>query len=386
MPSTIALTGLNAAYRKLSTTANNVANVATPGFKSSRVDTVSEAGGGVKVSQVTPQLSQGTSFSTNSSFDLAISGQGFFRLNDNGDEVFSRSGAFSTDREGYITNASGQHLMGVDAEGKVAELKLPTAGVPPTATSKVDLSLNLDANANVPAVAFNPDDSGSYNHKASLTTFDSLGSEHQLDLYFSKTATPGQSEVRAFSDGAQVLPATGITFDAQGRMSSPASGVIEIPSFNSGNGADDTKISLSLKGSTQYGSDSQVNKVSQDGAASSGISGFSIGEDGKVTATTASGQEIVVGQLTVANFPSEHALAQQGNSSFAASEASGAPVFGFPKSGNAGSIQAGALENSNVNLEEQFVSMKMAGQEVGANAAVIKAENTMLGTLFNAKA
>src|ERR1700754_3280296 len=123
MPFRLALSGLNAAQTDLTVTANNVANVATTGFKGSRAEfadlfaatqvgvSATAIGNGVKVSSVAQQFSQGNIDFTDNSLDLAISGNGFFVLNDGGGLAYTRAGAFQVDRDGFIVNAQTQRLQ-----------------------------------------------------------------------------------------------------------------------------------------------------------------------------------------------------------------------------------------------------------------------------------
>src|SRR5688572_20468117 len=123
MPFRLALSGLNAASTDLSVTANNVANVATAGFKGSRAEfadlfatsqqgvSATATGNGVRVSNVAQQFTQGNIDFTDNSLDLAISGQGFFMMSDNGALAYSRAGAFQVDRDGFVVNAKQQRLQ-----------------------------------------------------------------------------------------------------------------------------------------------------------------------------------------------------------------------------------------------------------------------------------
>src|SRR5687767_14487630 len=123
MPFRLALSGLNAASTDLSVTANNIANVATTGFKGSRAEfadlfattqqgvSATAIGNGVRVSNVSQQFSQGNIDFTDNSLDLAISGQGFFILNDGGALAYTRAGAFQVDAQGYIVNPRQQRLQ-----------------------------------------------------------------------------------------------------------------------------------------------------------------------------------------------------------------------------------------------------------------------------------
>lgn len=163
-----ALSGLNAATADLSVISNNIANASTAGFKASRAEfgdiyaatsTGSSGisiGSGVRLSAVSQQFGQGNIGFTQSNMDLAVNGQGFFRLNDNGTIVYSRAGSFGVDRSGYVVNPAGQKLTAFQADnagtitGALADLQLSTADIPPTATTSVSIGLNMSAAAAVP--------------------------------------------------------------------------------------------------------------------------------------------------------------------------------------------------------------------------------------------
>lgn len=169
MPFRTALSGLNAASSELRMIGHNVANASTVGFKkstmqfsdvfaTSNLGTASNAiGSGVRVASVSQQFGQGNIEFTDNVLDLAISGQGFFRLNDGGSTVYTRAGAFGVDRNGFIVNASDQRLTGyvADASGNVTgalgDVRLDTTDIAPQATSSIRLSLNLNASATPPA-------------------------------------------------------------------------------------------------------------------------------------------------------------------------------------------------------------------------------------------
>ncbi len=169
MPFRTALSGLNAASAELRVIGNNVANASTNGFKKSRVEfadiftsanlgaSANAIGSGVRVAEISQQFSQGNITFTDNNLDLAISGQGFFRLNDNGVIVYSRAGAFGVDRDGYLVNPQDQRLTGFLADsagnitGALGDIQLDTSDISPRATTLVNLGLNLDASADIPA-------------------------------------------------------------------------------------------------------------------------------------------------------------------------------------------------------------------------------------------
>lgn len=391
MPFGVALSGLNAAWNRLRSTANNVANVSTPGFKQSRAELVDMGSvpGGVRVSTVTAQTSQGTLQFTGNALDLAVSGNGYFALNDNGSTVYSRDGSFHLDRDGYMVNNQGQRLTayGVDANGvstgRLADVRVPPGNGAPVPTTQVELNANLDASATPPTAPFSSTDPDSFNLQASTTVYDSLGSEHQLDLYFRKTAVPGEWEVSASVDGASALSATSLQFSTNGSLAAPPSGSIAIPSFDPGNGAANMDINLMLDGVTQYGDASSINAVSQDGLSSSPLSGVTVSGSGTITAQYANGNRIHLGQIPTATFANPQGLQSLGNNGFAQTHASGEPMFGF---GAVGSIQGGVLETSNVDLNEQLVSSLETRQLAQANIRVLQTADEMIGTLLDERA
>lgn len=169
MPFRTALSGLNASSAELRMIGNNVANAGTNGFKKSTIQfadvfavsnlgTASDAiGSGVRVASVTQQFSQGNVEFSDNVLDLAVSGQGFFRINDGGAISYTRAGAFEVDREGFIVNSSNQRLTGFMADdlgnitGALGDVRLDSSDIAPLATNRIGLSLNLNAGASVAA-------------------------------------------------------------------------------------------------------------------------------------------------------------------------------------------------------------------------------------------
>lgn len=169
MPFRIALSGLNAASSELRVIGNNVANASTVGYKKARAEfadifaasglgtTANAIGAGVRIASVSQQFTQGNIGFTDNNLDLAIAGQGFFRLNDNGVTVFTRAGQFGVDRDGYVVNAAGQQLTAYGADdtgnitGAISALRLDTSDIEPAQTTTVNTGINLDSSSDVPA-------------------------------------------------------------------------------------------------------------------------------------------------------------------------------------------------------------------------------------------
>lgn len=213
----IALSGVSAAQRDLDTTANNIANVNTVGFKESRAEFgdvyaqsllaggKTKVGDGVIAQEVAQQFSQGSLQFTNNSLDLAITGNGFFATVpglDSRDFSYTRAGMFKLDSSNFVVNSNGDNLLGfpVNSDGTSSSVALSTTepvSIPdssgsPTATTEVKLKMNLPAGdeSNDPAF-FNPDDTTTYNSATSVTIYDSLGDSHVQTYYFIKDSTPG---------------------------------------------------------------------------------------------------------------------------------------------------------------------------------------------------
>lgn len=201
------LSGLNSSAKQLDVIGNNVANSGTVGFKQSQAQfadmyAASLSGGGAvqigtggKVAAVMQQFTQGNVTNTANPMDIAISGQGFFRMVDSGGSVlYSRNGQFQVDKNGFIVNNQGHTLSGYlpDATGAIIPgqplpIQISAADLPPRQTANVVVGANLDARSPTPTTAtFNTIDPSSYNRSTSMTVYDSLGASHVGSLYFKR--------------------------------------------------------------------------------------------------------------------------------------------------------------------------------------------------------
>lgn len=400
----VALSGLNAATVDLGTLSNNIANSNTIGFKSSRTEfgdfyrvssyDLSEAnsGSGVRVQRIAQQYSQGTINNTGNALDLAISGDGFFTLSDKGARAYTRAGAFSTDRNGYVVNNSGQRLQvyppagtaGTFNTAAATDLHISSSTNPPAPTAGVRAAVNLPASAAVPATTpFSAGDASSYNKTTSLTVYDSLGTPHTASLYYAKTATAGAWDLHVTVDGSEVGSGTPLSFDTAGVLSAPADGRIALDGYTIGNGSAPLAMSFDVTGSTQYGDSFTVGTLNQDGYAAGELSGLTITETGIVQARYTNGQLTPVGQIVMTVFPDQQGLQQLGASTWAETFASGQPISGVAGGANFGSVQSGALEASNVDLTEQLVNMMTAQRNYQANSQVISTTDELLQTIMN---
>jgi flagellar hook protein FlgE len=404
MPFRIALSGLNAAQSDLNVTANNVANTATTGFKSSRAEFAdlfavslqgvsrNSSGNGVRVANVSQQFAQGNVEFTDSNLDLAMSGQGFFVMSDNGALAYSRSGAFQIDRNGYVVNSQQQRLQvypalgatGTFNTGGLEDLRLQTTDAAPAATTEVNYVLNLPADAVAPPVTpFDANDPNTFNQATSLTLFDSLGAAHTGTVYFNKTTNPNEWEGRLFIDGTAVGTPQILQYSNTGILTAPAGGTLTFPAHPPGTGAANMNISLDLSRSTQYGSNFAVNSVTQDGFTTGRLIGIDINETGIVQARFTNGRSQPLGQIAVANFANAQGLQQLGNTQWAETFASGQALRGQAGNSGFGLVQSGALEASNVDITEELVKMITAQRAFQANAQMISTADQVTQTIIN---
>ncbi len=403
------LSGLNATSKNLSVIGNNIANANTYGAKASRAEFAdmyanaiggsgsgSSIGIGVNLAAVTQRFTQGNITTTESGLDLAINGNGFFQLDAGGTPVYSRNGQFQLNQEGFIVNAAGQKLLGIPAgQGTPAPLNLPTKGVDPKATTKVELELNLDSRLAVPTTTpIDANDSTSYNNATSVTIYDNKGQEMALTYYFAKTADDAWDVYATVNgkslDGASTTPTlvTNLTFDTNtGALVPPSSftvpDIASIPLTTGGNSVPISGMTLDLNGATQFGSNYAVTDLAQDGFAPGQLTGISIDKSGVIKAQYSNGQSKAAGQIMLATFRNPQGLQPLGGNAWASTFASGDPNVGKPGDGNIGMLQAGALEESNVDLTAELVNMITAQRAYQANAQSIKTEDQVMQTLVN---
>ena len=398
----IALSGLNAAQQDLDVTANNIANVDTTGFKSSTTEfsdlfsatqqgvSASAVGNGVSVSEVAQQFTQGNIDSTGNNLDLAVSGNGFFTMSHNGAISYTRDGSFQEDSAGYVTDSQGNRLQvypplanGGFNTGGLTDLNLTTNESAPQATTNVSLTANLPADASVPVTGtFNPGDPTSYNDTTSLTTYDSLGAAHTSSLYFIKTATPNDWTVQLYTDGAAVGTPQALDYSSSGALTTPAGGQITFPAYTPATGAAPMNLTFNFANTTQDGSTFAVTANSQNGYTTGTLTGINMDSTGVVQARFTNGTSVNLGQIALANFPNPQGLQQLGNQSWAQTFASGAPVSGTAGEAGLGSIQSGALEESNVDITAQLVNMITAQRDFQANAQMVTTDDQITQTII----
>ena len=411
------VSGLNAMGQELSVIGDNIANVNTVGYKGSTMNFgdilsqtltglsgTSQVGRGVAVNGVTPMFTQGTFQNTSSSLDLAIDGDGFFMVKNNGATEYTRAGNFQLDQSGNITTPTGAVLQGYLADatgnvsGQIANLKVLATQSPALATSKGTAVLNLNAADALPSAAWvSPTGTttapapNTYNYSTSDTVYDSLGTAHQVSVYFQKTA-PGWTAHYVYQD-PPVAPATvgiyhedgpqNITFNPDGTLATGASSG-PLP-FTWTTGAAAGSITFDLTGTTQYGSDYAITSIGQNGYASGTMSNLTIDDKGVVTGTFTNGQTRTLAQLCLAKFEAPTELTKMGDNMYAQSSSSGQPIVGDPQTSGLGRTLSNTLEMSNVDLATEFTNLISAQRGFEANTKIITTTDQLLNELISIK-
>lgn len=426
------LSGLQGAQTELSTIAHNLANVGTNGFKRSRVEfgdviasTTTKSpnqliGSGSYVKSIRQQFTQGGLEQSQSSLDVAISGEGFFvvKPNPNTTELaFTRNGAFSVSADRFVVDSQGStvQVYPVDGSGTVVattlqdtvSLRLPQTSGTPVATTEAKVSVNLSANSSIPAndpqwttsspYAFSRFDPDTYNYSSSTVVYDSVGNPSTLTNYYVRQTAPGGSNttstwlVYSFVGGQQLssdvnqadppVPLT-MTFDSNGTLQSPA-GPTQFATFTPPNAApQDMTINFAIA-TTQLPSAFSIIAQSQNGEPIGQLQGVTVDANGLVTASFSNGTNQPLGKIALAQFANPQGLRQLGNSYWSVSGLSGDAIAGQPGEGGYGNLMAGAIERSNVDITEELVGLIAAQRNFQANAKAIDTATQLSQTIIN---
>ena len=419
------VSGLNTTSTAISVIGNNIANVNTTGFKEQRAEfsnvlgqTLTGAGGfssigaGAKLSQISTIFTQGTFESTSRPSDLAIQGQGFFILDSSQGRSFSRAGIFEIDNQGTLVSPTGQHVQGFgidpatgSSNGQLGDITLSTAFSPPNPSSLLDISLNLDPAATIIPGGFDPTDPVSpattANFNQGMTFFDSLGNSHFATLRFNRTGS-GTWDYVASLDTADTTtaPLPGATdviqgggtlsFDTSGNLTAITGSTI-VFEF-SGGVVPSQAITINFGpiagigtggATSSFGGESSTNSFNADGFAAGSLRSYDIDREGFMTGQFSNGETIALAQVALASFPNVEGLNPVGNGNIIDTRESGQALIGTAGSGSFGSIRAGSLEQSNVDLAAQFVKLIVNQRAFQANTRTVSTANELMANLVS---
>ena len=416
--------GITAHGDALQVVGDNIANSNTVGYKGSRANFEdvlarsmggAELGLGTRLAGVQKILSQGALLGTGVSTDLAIKGDGFFQVKGKADGLdgafYTRAGQFKVDKDGNLVNQSGLKLQGYNSDEngnliqQVADLQVPSYELPPVATTASTIVANLNSDEVAPANPWDPTNpSATSNFSTSMTVYDSLGKAHNVDVYFRREAAAGAWSWHGLVDGGEVTggtagvptqAATGtLTFDTQGRLTTEATTTSDFDflgavqnqaiAFDFGDSIT-TDGGSGLKGVTSYASPSGVTFLSQDGSSSGSLAGISITPNGEIQGVFSNGMQRTVGRVLVADFQNPQDLARTGGNLFIATNESGGPLVGEAGTGGRGAIVSGSLEQSNVDLANEFVNMIAYQRGYQASSRIITVADQVLQETVNLK-
>jgi len=457
------VSGLQNHQTRMDVVGNNIANINTTGFKRNRVNfqdliyqqmqgaarptedlggvNPKEVGLGMSVASIDTLHIQGALQSTGVQTDLAITGNGFFILDDGGTQLFTRAGAFSVDAEGTMVNpANGMKVQGwmaeevdgynvIDVSRNVEQLTIPIGGKDPAkATTRINFACNLDKR--IPELPENPTGAQIRDGTWSTTMkiYDSFGDAHDLQVQFTRMpGTANSWNAAAVVDPQNEVPTnTSIGFGEAGpEAGGPTSFIVNFSNngtllsaedgagnVSGGTGRVEMNIAFDVQNATpnedgtlvrqqavldlgtvggfvnsitQYAEASSSKAVEQDGRTMGYLENFKIDQSGVITGVYSNGTTRSIGQVAMASFPNQGGLEKAGDNTFRVSNNSGLANIGPSGIAGKGKIVAGTLEMSNVDMADQFVDMIVTQRGFQANSKTIQTADQLLQELLTLK-
>jgi flagellar hook protein FlgE len=390
-----ALTGLNNNAQTINVIGNNLANINSTAFKGGRTSFAEIIGGASDVSAngnssqvglgsittgITSIFTQGSIQYTGRGTDMAISGNGFYLVSTGeGGQGYTRAGNFAFTRSGQLISADGYLVLGYTAQNGVINTNSSPAPItilkgstlPPKATSEVDIVANLDSRTAT---------NGTYS--TTVQVFDSLGKAQNITFVFTKGAT-GWTWSASGPNAAGTGNTTYITGQTLTFTNGVATGSISVPNIPDSGG---TTMSITFNPNlTSYAANSNVSSTSQNGYASSLLRDISVDAEGIINGVFENGQVLPMAQLALANFPNVEGLLKFKGSTFVAQLASGDPSVGTAGTGGRGSIAGASLEQSNVDIAQEFTNLIIAQRGYQANSRVISTSDELYQESLNLK-
>ena len=459
------ISGLSTLGNAMQIIGDNIANVNTVGFKSSSfafqdllsqsVSTLSgtsQVGRGTALGDIQASFAQGSFESTGNTTDLAIGGDGFFVLKEQGTEnlYYSRAGNFSFDENGYLTNPEGYVVQGWaldssgDDMGSITDIAMSSFTSPPQVTDNVEVIVNLNSAGSDNSSGTDASLAGAwdgtnatpladtaYEYQTTIRAYDSLGSTHDVTLFFDKAATASAYEFIVTTNPAEdyrtgvagnawagLLARGIIDFDSSGSMTdidlwqiNPATGasVAQVEGTDTSNGyftfspvllsggtAQDIELNLGTRydgtnwvnsslSSSQYASASTTTFQSANGYGAGDLEGVNVDVDGVITGSYSNGQLIPLYRVGLAKFQNIQGLFKEGGNLYSETRQSGSAITNRPGTNGLGSIAPNALEQSNVDIANELVKMITTQRGFQANSKIITVTDQMLSELINIK-
>lgn len=413
------LSGLFATGDSIGVTSDNIANINTIGFRGSRAQFedvlsrsivgVGELGGGVRISKIEKLFSQGAIVGSSRNTDMAINGGGFFMVRGQVGELegsfYTRAGQFATDAGGFLVNSDGLRVQGYPANGTgridavVSDLRIPTDSISPTPTTELIINANLNNDPSIAVGAPNPADlPGTSDFSTPIQVYDSVGQAHDAVVFFTKTGTnswqwTARVDPSEVTNPDGIIASGAITFDSSGNLDTETTLTNsadfigaqpgQVLSFDFGDSI--TTDGGTGGGTTHFASDHSVSSQTQNGYSAGEFVDTSVAPDGTITSRYDNGQQRVVGRVALADFKSPSGLERVGGTLFAATQESGDASVGYAGAGGRGEIVGSALEQSNVDLSEEFVKLITDQRAYQATSRTITTADELLAETVNLK-
>ena len=413
------VSGILTNSRALNIIGDNISNINTTGFKSSKAvfgdlfstslgsgTLTSQVGRGTQLIGSLQSFAQGSFENSTNALDLAIDGNGFFIVNDGVGNFYTRAGQFRINQDGLVEILTGEILQGFQITNNIVGTTLTDVALTgiqsqPQVTTTFTLGAQLDGSA-VAGTVFN----------SPIQIFNSVGSADILNIQFTKVATAGNDWTVAFTSSLGLIagttpagvggppPVLTFNFNTSGQLT----GI-------NGAGVQDMEIDLTYAVSsppaapltvtwdladtifpvagtsngdmTAFAAPSANNSVVQDGFGSGVLVGVGVDFDGTVFGLFDNGQSQNLFQLGLANFLSPTGLTRLGQNLLAESRLSGQPIISLPETGAFGSVLGSTLELSNVDLAEEFVNLIKTQQAFQASARIISTTDDLLTETVN---
>ena len=403
-----AVSGLRTHQTRMDVIGNNIANVNTPGYKSSRATfqevfsqtlqgagspsgtSTTERGGtnpmqvglGVDVASIDTIQTPGNLQPTGRSTDVAIEGNGFFVVLDGETKAYSRVGIFSTDGDGILVDYEGRKVLGwvADSSGNLPSDRTGDnlnplsiqigSNMPAKATGHVQWIKNLDANSVVGATK-----------QSAVTVYDSLGSTQTILMKYEKTADNEWSWSATYNGNE--IGSGNISFDTDGTVDSSTNTTFSLDPV--GGAAQNQSITMDFSSLTQVAGPTTVESGAVDGWPTGTLESFSFDSSGVISGFYSNGKNLILGQIALASFRNPSGLIKLGNSLFIESNNSGRVEIGPAGTSGRGTVAPAALEMSNVDLAEEFTQMIITQRGFQANSRVITVSDELLQELVNLK-
>ncbi|HOO11477.1 MAG TPA: flagellar hook protein FlgE [Bacillota bacterium] len=412
------VSGLRAHQLRMDVIGNNISNVNTVGYKSSRAtfqeifsETLKGAGApeggrggtnpqqiglGISIATIDTLHTRGSIESTGYPLDLAIEGNGFFIVSDGGSPKFTRAGNFIRDTEGNIVNGNGLRVLGwmadengyIDTTLSPGTIQIPEGmQMPPKATSAVKIIGNLDADTAIDGIV-----------PFETEIYDVLGRKNKLNFNLVKTNNDEWQiqETLSTADGSPVTNAVAVTLPdgtvesivlttpptltfTDGRLTSAGTFTIQAGYPIS------EDITVDISHIHQFASESGVDPLEVDGYPLGSLEDFNFDALGVATGIFTNGQQKVIARIALAAFNNPSGLHKVGNNLFIQTPNSGQPSVGAAGEHGRGTINPSSLEMSNVDIAKEFTNMIITQRGFQANSRIITTSDEMLQELVNLK-